>query len=82
MGRCCIAEGAQPSALMTYRDGMWAVVDGAGWRDIQEGRDVRIIMSGLLFYGRNQHNTVKHLTKIVRKKNILTLKTKEKLLKK
>ena len=49
----------------------------------QEGRDVRIIMSDSLFYGRNQRNTVKQLTKTVRKrKNILILKTKEKLFKK
>ena len=60
---------------------MWAVVDGAAWGDIQEGRDVRIIMSDSLFYGRNQLNTVKQLTKTVRK-NILILKTKEKLFKK
>jgi len=60
---------------------MWAVVDGAAWGDIQEGRDVRIIMSDSLFYGRNQRNTVKQLTKTVRK-NILILKTKEKLFKK
>ena len=62
---------------------MWAVVDGAGWGHIQEGRDVRIIMSDSLFYGRNQRNTVKQLTKTVRKrKNIFILKTKEKLFKK
>ena len=60
---------------------MWAVVDGAAWGDIQEGRDVRIIMSDSLFYGRNQRNTVQQLTKTVRK-NILILKTKEKLFKK
>ena len=60
---------------------MWAVVDGAAWGDIQEGRDVRIIMSDSLFYGRNQRNTVQQLTKTVRK-DILILKTKEKLFKK
>ena len=60
---------------------MWAVVDGAAWGDIPEGRDVRIIMSDSLFYGRNQRNTVQQLTKTVRK-DILILKTKDKLFKK
>ena len=59
MGICCIAQGAQPSALRQPGGVGW----GGGWGRDSEGRGHMYTYDRLtLLYGRSQHNIVKQLS--------------------